>query len=180
MHSEKNPSKWDIRICKMCGKEFQVRTCYTKRGQGKFCSISCGTRFRNIHDNPTKDPLVRKKISANHANVSGKNNPMYGRTGDSAPSWIDGRNSYSGDLWRRIAFANMKHRECEICGVALSESRELHIHHIDKNRSNNNIDNLMIVCVKCHNNILHPKKRNKLGQFIVTKGGVNHGDKSTV
>jgi len=177
MSKEKDPSKWEIRTCKMCLSEFEVRTCYTKRGQGIFCSASCATKYRNITDNPSWRPEVRVKISMNHADVSGKNGPMYGRRGEDAPGWIDGRNSYSGDIWRRIAFANIKDKHCEICGCEIEESRKLHIHHIDKNRENNNLDNLMIVCVKCHNTVLHPRERNKLGQFVSKKEGDNNGGK---
>ena len=39
-------------ICKQCGKEFYQYACYVKRGQGKFCSISCGVTYRNLTNNP--------------------------------------------------------------------------------------------------------------------------------
>jgi len=177
MPIKKDASKWQTRICKMCGKSFEVRTCYTKRGQGIFCSTSCGTRYRNITDNPSWKPEVRAKISKNHADVSGVNGPMYGRKGPDAPGWIDGRNSYSGDLWRRIAFANMSNRNCEICGDEIKESRRMHIHHIDKDRNNNDLNNLMLVCVKCHNTVMHPRKRDECGKFISEKVGDNNGGK---
>lgn len=155
---------YEKRVCLQCKKEFAVRKCYTKRGRGKFCSKSCSTIYRNTHNNPAKKPGVRKKISENHADVSGKNNPMYGKRGHLAPSYIDGRNSIKGDIWRKIALTN-KDPICEICGTA-AEGRSLHIHHKDKNRNNNNLDNLQVVCVLCHNNILHPRERDSFGRFI--------------
>lgn len=36
--------------------------------------------------------------------------------------------------------------ECVFC----SASKNLHIHHIDKNRKNNTLKNLLLVCVACH------------------------------
>lgn len=154
---------WTIRKCKQCEKEFNVRKCYTKRGGGMFCSKSCSMTYRNITNNPTNNPETRLKISKNHADVSGKNNPMYGVRGKGAPSYIDGRNSYNGEVSRKIALANMTHI-CKVCGEG--DISKIDVHHIDKDRRNNDIDNLMLVCSKCHQNILHPRARNDLGQFI--------------
>ena len=36
---------------------------------------------------------------------------------------------------------------CQLCGT---NKRQLHIHHIDKNPSNNNKNNLIVVCAGCH------------------------------
>lgn len=160
---------WTERTCINCGKNFVVRTCYTKRGQGKFCSTSCGTTYRNKTDNPSWKPETREKISKNHADVSGENNPMYGKRGADAPGYIDGRrldedgNKISGDIWRVIAL-HYKKPVCESCGEDVSGIR-FHVHHRDENRKNNNLENLMISCVRCHNFILHQRKRNSLGQF---------------
>lgn len=154
---------WVERTCMHCGKSFNVRRCYAKRGQGKFCSPSCKTTFMNIHNNPAKRPEVREKISLNHADVSGKNNPMYGKRGRDSPGYVDGRSSIAGDIWRKIALIN-KPPICEICGT-YSEGRNLHVHHKDRNRKNNNLENLQVVCCLCHNNIIHPRERDYLGRF---------------
>lgn len=81
--------------CKCCGKEFQVPPSQIKRGGGIFCSTSCGTRYRNILNNPAKNEDVRRKISLNHADVSGANNPMYGRRGALSPSYVDNSKAVS-------------------------------------------------------------------------------------
>lgn len=39
-----------------------------------------------------------------------------------------------------------KERKCEICG----STTNVDVHHIDGNFSNNNIDNLMLLCRSCH------------------------------
>jgi len=150
--------------CKECGNTFLVYLSRFKRGNVKFCSMSCSTTYRNKTNNPAKRPEVRLKISLNHADISGKNNPMYGRRGKDAPSYIDGRSSIIGDVWRKIALVN-KLPICEICGCG-PVGRNLHVHHKDRDRKNNDLDNLQILCVNCHNNIAHPRKRNFLGQFI--------------
>jgi hypothetical protein len=52
---------------------------------------------------------------------------------------------------------------CSICGT-----NNPHIHHIDENPSNNNLDNLIPLCPNCHGNIHHPTSHisaNKLKLF---------------
>ena len=152
------------RICEQCQSVFLIYKSQANRGQGKFCSKSCCTKYRNTYNNPSQRADVREKISKNHADVSGKNNPMYGRRGSSAPSYIDGRSNIKGDLWRRIALVNKK-KICEICKTESEENSKLHVHHKDKNRENNDLSNLQVVCVRCHNMVLHKRFRNELGQF---------------
>lgn len=59
--------------------------------------------------------------------------------------WDDSTN------YRLKAFTHLEHR-CFICGWAEDE-RILEVHHIDENRSNNKLDNLMILCPICHRKI---------------------------
>ena len=39
-----------------------------------------------------------------------------------------------------------KHKECFFC----KKIKNLHVHHLDKNRNNNNVENLMVLCISCH------------------------------
>lgn len=111
--------------CQNCGSDFEVYPYRIKRGNVKFCSTSCGTTYRNKHNNPAKSLDIRAKISANHADVSGTRNPMYGRCGKNAPGYVDGRRigengrKLNGDTWRRVA---LRHKDpiCEICGKIIS------------------------------------------------------------
>ena len=53
---------------------------------------------------------------------------------------------------------------CQVCG---SDRRKLHVYHLDKNRQNNDLKNLMVLCQSCHfklhNSIrLHAPKMGKL------------------
>lgn len=60
----------------------------------------------------------------------------------------------SQDYYRRIALENLPNL-CEFC----SSKNQLRVHHRDKNRKNNQLSNLTIVCKSCHNKI-HQKWRN--------------------
>lgn len=46
------------------------------------------------------------------------------------------------------------HRQhiCEICKIPVKETKYLHMHHIDRNRSNNSDSNLLLLCPTCHKN----------------------------
>lgn len=155
------------RICQQCGKEFYTQSCYLKRGGGKFCSISCNTTFRNLTNNPTRSADVRQKISEHHADVSGENNPMYGKRGNLAPGYIDGRSAAKLSApYQRVLWAAGVEKKCAFCGTV----ENIHVHHKDHDHKNNALENLMYLCVKCHNNIAHKRERGANGRFLSTKG----------
>lgn len=49
--------------------------------------------------------------------------------------------------YARLAFRAYKHK-CAVCD--LEEICCLQVHHIDKDRSNDSLDNLIILCANCH------------------------------
>ena len=57
----------------------------------------------------------------------------------------------------RKAVKMLHNGRCAFC----EERRHLHIHHIDKNRANNDITNLMPVCA-VHHAMFHPEKALKI------------------
>lgn len=155
-------------ICIECQQQFWQWPSVVKRTGSKFCSNSCSVRHRNrINGNPAKRPEVRAKIAANHACVSGELNPMYGVRGERAPAFIDGRNAFGGG-WHGKALAN-KPWACQRCGD-VPVGRRLHVHHLDGDHGNDDLENLEILCVACHNNLAHPRGRNSLGQFQGGRG----------
>jgi 5-methylcytosine-specific restriction endonuclease McrA len=88
----------------------------------------------NLNINSYKGERINKDIVNNvyHKKVSKHCN----RINHSIPNWNKIRKNILGrDLWR-----------CRICG----EEHILHVHHIDWNRANNNKNNLVTVCSKCH------------------------------
>ncbi len=68
--------------------------------------------------------------------MSGKNHPLY----------KDGRKIY-----RKQAFEKYP-KKCALCGSL----NQLEVHHKDRDRKNNKIENLQIICISCHRRI-HPK-----------------------
>ena len=56
--------------------------------------------------------------------------------------------------WTRTYKEQIRYRDgykCQICGCHEVEcNRKLHVHHIDYNKKNCNINNLISLCINCH------------------------------
>ncbi len=65
------------------------------------------------------------------------------------PKWKGGKRIY-----RRLALSK-KDLVCEICGAKEKKVKNsnLHVHHIDEDRDNNNLNNLMVLCSSCHKKV---------------------------
>ena len=136
--------------CVGCKKEFEAQD-WRKR---KYCSKKC----KGLHDKSGQykkghkhnEETEQKRIAgikANHKGMLGKKHSEKTKKQMSESSkkpynYIDG--GYYGKI---------KTNKCEMCGE--SEKRIL-IHHKDKNRKNNQTNNLIAICDKCHNKIHFP------------------------
>ena len=58
------------------------------------------------------------------------------------------------DDWVQISYRTRQARnwECEQCGISQGEelNNPIGVHHIDYNPQNNHLDNLIVLCAKCH------------------------------
>jgi hypothetical protein len=63
--------------------------------------------------------------------------------GDNHPNWTTGESSYKELMTKSSAV-----KQCIICGK--NDQRILSVHHIDQNRKNNILKNLVWVCRNCH------------------------------
>lgn len=157
--------------CSYCGKEYILsRGLYNKRikrnkNKEIYCSKECSQKARITRIKKTcancgklveRPPFkLKQSISGNvfcsHSCSSIYNNSL--------------REKNSINTYRRVAFENYKH-ECAICGWNKDE-RILEVHHIDENRKNNKLDNLIILCPICHRYLtLHLKSLDEL-QLLV-------------
>jgi len=110
---------------------------------------------------------VRKKVSYalknlnNRLEVNEKLRKAF--TGNKNPQWMDGRSyePYSPDFNNYLR-NKVKKRDnycCQLCGMQIKESRRIKInpnknwlivHHINHNKKDNNISNLITLCNHCH------------------------------
>ena len=141
--------------CRICEKEFYVKPSHQKIGWGKYCSIICRSKaqFRGkfVICSICSKQVYRSPKALEHSK-SGKF--FCGKSCQT--KW---RNSvYSGEnhyLWRggewvyrEKLIKSGKKMVCEKCG--LEDKRVIIAHHIDKNRKNTNLSNLVWLCQNCH------------------------------
>jgi len=108
--------------CVYCDKKFLVYPCVLKNKQNIFCSCSCRAKYR------------KGKLAANWQ--GGLSFEEYGV-------------EFDNHLKEQIRFRD--NYKCKICGCSqLENGRQLDVHHIDYNKKNNKLNNLVSLCNNCH------------------------------
>lgn len=162
--------------CKWCKNIFYIKP--AKRRQ-KFCCHKCWLQFYTGRNNPlfgkglpkstkqklsfaqqgNKNWLGRKhkqeskdKISQTH---QGQNNPMFGRSGPTSPTWKGGLSfePYNSDFNHsfKCMIRGKYNFSCVECGIPRKKlKQQLHCHHIDYDKKNNTINNVIPLCNQCH------------------------------
>lgn len=138
--------------CEYCGKEFE-----SKRFQ-KFCSVDCAGKHKakkikckcaNCGKTILRTPKEIDRSKNHNAfcsqSCAASFNNSHFRLADKNPNYLGGFSR--SRLYAKLAMRTYKHK-CAICG--LEEECCLQVHHIDYNRHNNDVDNLIIVCANCH------------------------------
>jgi hypothetical protein len=149
--------------CDHCGievdkKPSQVKT-NLEKGRKNYCSNDCkklgqftgklcvcGTCGKEIYK--TQSEIKRSKsgqVFCNKSCACSFNNTLL-RSKENNPNWKNGNTSYV-----KSAYENYL-PECTICGF--NDLDALEVHHIDEDRSNGNIDNLIVLCAN-HHSLVH-------------------------
>lgn len=121
-------------ICTQCQNEFQTES---KRKDKRLCD-AC------LHKNKIKQVMVarKKRIPTTEIGVGSGN------------SSVNKNRTLTKNTYRK-----MRKDKCELCGNNIN----LCVHHVDGNRNNNDTNNLLTVCKKCHQQ--HHVIRDELGRF---------------
>lgn len=161
-----------------CGREFDAPAREVNRGYGKFCSRGCSAQHQ-WREHPSKElnctcgycgAAFYRMGSKRAASRSGL---MFcdRKCKEKAQSLESGlleisRYGDGGSHYRQIAL-RVREAKCELCGYnAVPEVLE--VHHIDRNRSNNQPGNLQILCPTCH---AAEHFRTKTGRFTPRRRG---------
>lgn len=95
-----------------------------------------------------------KKCPEISEKMKGENNPMYGihRFGEDSPNWNNGSSFEPYGIEFNKQFKKfIKDRDFNICQNSNCLNTEnLHVHHIDYDKTNNNPKNLITLCHSCH------------------------------
>ncbi len=146
--------------CSQCDKEFTIKPSRLKDGYKKYCSRACAhasARLGKMVSCHACKTTVYKSLKALKGSKSGtffctKSCQTKWRNhehqGEKHANWKGGKHAY-----RRIMKQSNKPQICGRCETA--DTRILAVHHLDHNRSNNTLENLVWLCHNCHHLIHH-------------------------
>lgn len=139
------------------------------------CQCDCGNTVivsgNSLQSGNTKScGCLHKEVMGKQ---TGKNNPNYEnkscQTGKNHPGYIHGASCGKNiKVFRKLK--EKKRRKdnyiCQDCGITQEECKKkyggiLDVHHIDGDDTNNNLDNMISLCLSCHQK-LHHKERRKI------------------
>lgn len=146
--------------CDFCGREFEKPVNKVnesrKKGWKLYCSPECRNKAKKIRCTcsycgkelwKTPSEIARSKTGNTFCNKScacSYNNSHF-RTKENNPNWKGGK--AGSRIYTILAYRTYKSK-CSICGC--DDKDILEVHHIDMNRRNNDIDNLIILCANHH------------------------------
>lgn len=169
--------------CKNCNIVCEVPQKEVKRGNGKFCSLKCSHEFRKKQPKIEKDhncicAKCEKTFYKNKSSKKISKSGLYfcsrkckdeaqriGGIKEIQPGHY-GKGNNAGYYRKVTERAGLMH-ECQKCGYNKIPSI-LQVHHKDRNRENNDISNLEVLCPNCH---LEDHYLNNDGLFTKHKGG---------
>ena len=153
--------------CKNCNKKFFVKPSCLKVGNGKYCSIYC-TRMGKRNGKLVNCSKCDKKVYRSLRSLNRSKTKTYFCSrkcslyflkemsmGQLSSNWKGGKSSYKNIIRR-----SEKLTQCTLCEK--DDTRILIVHHIDRNRKNNEIKNLSWLCYNCHFLVHHFPDTNKL------------------
>ncbi len=158
--------------CKICFKEFYGKPYFLKIGQAKYCSKECmriGSKTGKIVQCHSCGKEVYKtkkalRVSKSKTYFCTKSCQTKWRNsifvGPKHANWIDGRNSYKSVMLR-----NKVPKICKLCKN--KDSRVLAVHHLDHDRKNSSLSNLIWLCHNCHFLVHHDKETIKNMETLV-------------
>lgn len=149
--------------CKQCNKETYVENKEIKRGFGKFCSRQCSCLHRIQHL-----PELEKNVQCAYCKINfhkAENKTKHSKSGfyfccrehknlsqriGGIVEIIPNYHGINQNNYREFVFQMYsKPKICERCGFKNHEAAIV-VHHKDRNRENNTIENLEVLCANCH------------------------------
>ena len=136
---------------------------------GKPCSEEAKQKIRISEIGKIVSEDTKQKIKENHRDCKGKNNPMYGKSGELSPVWNNGSSFESyGIEFNKPLKQSILERDNYTCQNPLcniEKPKRLHIHHIDYDKKNNISENLITLCINCHMKTNSKNKRQYFTEY---------------
>ena len=113
------------------------------------CSCGCDKKFSSYSKKIKVRPNSPTRI------------PLHGNTGQYNVNWNGGTSEYPNhSLMKKIRKVKLiqTNGKCEDCG---KKKKKLHVHHLDGTKTNHAINNLRVVCYKCHFDNYHKGRKGR-------------------
>tara|TARA_R110002074_G_scaffold380899_1_gene559737 strand:- start:93 stop:605 length:513 start_codon:yes stop_codon:yes gene_type:complete len=150
-----------LKKCKQCNKNFNAPLREVKRGNGKFCSLKCSAKGRakkakipNVtcakcsklfYKSPSKMKMSKSGLFFCNRLCKDSAQKIGGIKAIQPPHYGLGKGQHT---YRKTALQS-KPNVCNKCSYN-KYTQILIVHHIDRDRKNNNLSNLEILCPNCH------------------------------
>lgn len=160
-----------LKTCSVCNAEFSVEIDRQHSRARKTCSKKCLHVASSQHFHSKRKTTICKQCGTEFTYKPSRARQFCSR--QCAYRWFSdhpilhkGRQGKLVKLprtWNSIRRAILKRdKVCQDCGT----DKKLHVHHIDRNRKNNNPDNLITLCRLCH-----AKRHVALTNLILSENG---------
>jgi len=132
--------------CQVCGKKIYRRPIEIKKHNGRaFCSLKCyGKSCRKEIPCIVCGKLILAGLNKKTCNRSCANKHREGIK----YKLNSHRDKVKTQKLLKVRLLKIRGKKCERCGLGIYEI--LQIHHKDRNRNNNDLDNLELICPNCH------------------------------
>jgi len=145
-----NGLKHKPRFCIDCNKK--VSTTRTTK-LPKRCR-SCDNKLRWSNLQYKKGISLKISSKAKKRLKIPENNPMFGKIGHLHPNWIENLNREYPVEWTKTFKEQIRFRDNYICQECeeheIKNKQKLCVHHIDYDKKNLDINNLISLCISCH------------------------------
>ena len=141
--------------CQQCQRDFYAKPYLVRHGYGIFCSRACH------HKGMTKRlgvvcAICSKAINLSPSQIARSNSGKFFCNKSCQTIWRNKefvgskhlRWRGGNTLYRKILEKSNQKKRCTRC--SLKDTRVLAVHHIDKNKKNNKVENLVWMCHNCH------------------------------
>ncbi len=153
--------------CLQCQSVFYARPSLRSAGQGTYCSRTCHHEAmrRGIS---TRCAVCGKEVHRSPVDVQRSKSGKFFCGKSCQTVWRNKR--YAGEKhlqwkggahrqYRNVLAATETLRVCTRCGC--NDVRVLVVHHLDRDRRHNSVDNLVWLCQNCHYLIHHDREEDK-------------------
>ena len=149
-------------LCKICSKKFLRKKSQVILGGGKICSDKCRFEARKNGKNVSCS-YCGIEVYRSQKDLKGSKSGKYFCSNKCLLEWIykkhGGRSNWKGGLYTEYRKKLIKHSKKTSCLLCNEDNfKMLVVHHIDKNRKNNLVNNLMWLCFNCHFLVHYYKK----------------------